>query len=235
MNELTPFLGALAGGLFPALAWLWFWRREDAPHPEPRKLIALAFFAGMVAVIVVIPIQKFVATLLISQTLIFTAWSAIEEIVKYIAARTTVLRRREDDEPIDPVIYMVAVALGFAALENTLFLFSPLAGETAVQSVLTGNLRFVGATLLHVLSSAVIGVALALSFYSPKRVKRMYVLGGVILAIALHSAFNFLILNMAEEHLLRVFGLVWLGVVVLLAVLEYVKRIHPAIKAKFSK
>ena len=235
MSDLTPFLGALAGGLFPALAWLWFWRREDAPHPEPRKLIALAFFAGMVAVIVVIPIQKFVATLLVSQTLIFTAWSAIEEIVKYIAARTTVLRRREDDEPIDPVIYMVAVALGFAALENALFLLSPLSGNTVVQTVLTGNLRFVGATLLHVLSSATIGVALALSFYKPKREKRLYVLGGVILAIALHSAFNFLILNAAEEHLLRIFGIVWLGVVALLAVLEYIKRIHPVIKAKFSK
>ena len=235
MNELTPILGAIAGGLFPALAWLWFWRRQDSPHPEPRKLIALAFFAGMVAVIVVIPIQKFVATLLVSQTLIFTAWSAIEEIVKYIAARTTVLRRREDDEPIDPVIYMVAVALGFAALENALFLLSPLSGNTVVQTVLTGNLRFVGATLLHVLSSATIGVALALSFYKPKREKRLYVLGGVILAIALHSAFNFLILNAAEEHLLRIFGIVWLGVVALLAVLEYIKRIHPVIKAKFSK
>lgn len=232
MPELTPFLGAIAGGLFPALAWLWFWRREDAPHPEPRRLIALAFFAGMVTVAAVIPIQKFVAPFLATQTLVFTAWSAIEEIMKYLAARVTVLRRREDDEPIDPVIYMVAVALGFAALENTLFLLSPLSGETVVQTIITGNLRFVGATLLHVLSSAAIGVALALSFYRPRHEKRLYALGGVILAIALHSAFNFLILNTAEEHLLRTFGLVWLGLIVLLAVLEYVKRIHPVIFKK---
>ena len=46
MSELTPILAAMAGGFLPALAWLWFWRREDAPHPEPRKLIALAFLAG---------------------------------------------------------------------------------------------------------------------------------------------------------------------------------------------
>ena len=234
MQEFTPILGAVAGGVFPALAWLWFWRREDAPHPEPRRLIALAFFAGMVTVAVVIPIQKYVATFLATQMLIFTAWSAIEEIMKYAAARVTVLWRREDDEPIDPVIYMVAVALGFAALENTLFLLSPLAGDTAVQTILTGNLRFVGTTLLHVLSSAVIGVALALSFYKPQRAKRVYALGGVILAVALHSVFNFLILNTAEEHLLRTFGLVWLGLVALLAVLEYVKRIHPMVTSRFS-
>src|SRR3990167_2871775 len=111
MSEFVPILGAIAGGLFPALAWLWFWRREDRAHPEPRKLIALAFFAGMVTVAVVIPIQKYVATFLATQAVIFTAWSAIEEVTKYFAARVTVLWRREDDEPIDPVIYMVAVTL----------------------------------------------------------------------------------------------------------------------------
>ena len=233
MPELTPFLGAIAGGLFPALAWLWFWRREDAPHPEPRRLIALAFFAGMVAVALVIPIQKFVAPFLVSQTLIFTAWSAIEEVMKFLVAKVTVLRRREDDEPIDPVIYMVTVALGFAAAENTLFLISPLAGDSLLQTVMTGNLRFVGATLLHVLSSAAIGVMLGLSFYRSKNVRRLYSVGGVILAVLLHSIFNFLILNTAEEHLMRTFGLVWLGLIALLGMLEYIKRIHPVIRQRF--
>ncbi len=235
MNGLQVVLAAAAGGILPALAWLWFWRREDAAHPEPRKLIALAFFAGMVTVAVVIPMERFVQPYLIGmggmlitgQTLVFTAWSFIEELMKYFAARITVLKRKEDDEPIDPVIYMVTVALGFAAAENTLFLLSPLGGESFVQTFITGNLRFIGATLLHVLSSAVIGVALALSFYKSKRIKRHNVFLGVILACLLHSAFNFFILNTAEENLFRTFSFVWLGVIALLAVLEYIKRIHP--------
>ncbi len=232
MPELSSITAAAAGGILPALAWLWFWLREDATHPEPRRLIALAFLAGMVAVAVVIPLEKAVAPLLASQTLLFTVWSAMEEVMKYFWARLTVLRRREDDEPIDPVIYMVTVALGFAAAENALFLLSPLAGDTVVQTIITGNLRFVGATLLHVLSSAVIGVALGLSFYKSRRQKRLYALSGVILAAALHSVFNFLILNTPEEHLVRTFGLVWIGLVVLLGILEYIKRIHPTLKQK---
>jgi len=35
--------------------------------------------------------------------------------------------------------------------------------------------------------------------------------------------------NTPEEHLLRTFGYVWIGLVALLAVLEYIKRIHPRI------
>ncbi|MBP9757232.1 MAG: PrsW family intramembrane metalloprotease [Candidatus Pacebacteria bacterium] len=237
MNGFEVILAAAAGGVLPALAWLWFWRREDAAHPEPRRLIALAFFAGMVTVAIVIPMERFVEPIIkdltlpgfifASQTLVFTAWSFIEEIMKFLAARFTVLKRREDDEPIDPVIYMITVALGFAAAENTLFLISPIGGETFVQTFITGNLRFIGATLLHVLSSAVIGVALGLSFYASKRIKRRYMIGGVILACLLHSAFNFFILNTAEDSLFRTFSFVWLGVIALLAVLEYIKRIHP--------
>ena len=229
MFEITPAVAALAGGVLPALAWLWFWRREDSVHPEPRRLIALAFFAGMVTVVIVIPVQKFIAPYLASTAILYTAWSAIEEVMKYLAARFTVLNRREDDEPIDPVIYMVAVALGFAALENALFFLSPLSGDTFLQTFLTGNLRFIGATLLHVLASAVIGVAIGLAFYKPKATRRLYALWGVILATLLHSAFNFFILNTPETHLLRTFGFVWVGLIVLLAVLEYVKRIHPRV------
>ena len=235
MNELLPILGATAGGVFPALAWLWFWLREDKRYPEPRRVIALAFLVGMVTVGLVIPIQQAVAAFVASTTIIFIAWSIIEEVMKFLMARLTVLRSKQNDEPIDSVIYMVAVALGFAAAENALFLLSPLSGETFTQTLLTGNLRFVGAMLLHVLSSATIGVALALSFYKSKTHKRLYALFGVILAALLHSLFNFLILNTAEEHLLRTFGYVWIGLIVLLAVLEYVKRIHPVIKQRFSK
>lgn len=218
---------ATAGGIFPALAWLWFWRREDRAHPEPRKLIALAFIAGMITVGLVIPIEKAAASYLYGTTAIFAAWSFIEEIMKYLAARITVLWRRDDDEPIDSVIYMIAVALGFAALENTLFLLSPLAGDTVPQTVMTGNLRFVGATLLHVLGSATVGIALAISFYKPHRVHAWYVVLGVILASLLHAGFNFLILNTPEDHLLQTFGIVWTGVILVLAGVEVIKRMKP--------
>ncbi len=72
-----------------------------------------------------------------------------------------------------------------------------------------------------------IGLALALSFYAKRNVKRRYAFIGVIAAGILHSVFNFFIINTAEEHLLRTFAFVWIGIIALLAVLEFVKRIKP--------
>lgn len=232
-QSVLSILAAAAGGMIPAGAWLWFWLREDAKHPEPRRLIALAFFAGMCTVAITVPLEQYVGGLIKNQTLTFTAWSAIEETIKFIAALAVVLWRKDYDEPVDAVIYMICVALGFSAVENTLFLWNPsLSGSTIAQEIITGNLRFVGATLLHILGSATIGISLAMAFYKPRVVKVLYGLSGVILAILLHSAFNFLILNTPQAYLLRTFVFVWIGVIVLLAALEFVKRIRPTRRSR---
>lgn len=227
MTEAGSIALAIAGGFFPSLAWLWFWLREDSEHPEPRRLIALAFFAGMLTVAVVVPIEESVQPYLVSTVVLFSAWSAIEEICKYLAARLTVLWRREDDEPIDPVMYMVTVALGFAAVENALFLVSPLSGGTLLSAIQTGDLRFVGATLVHVLASAIVGLALSFTFYHSKMMKRIAVFIGVILAATLHATFNFFILNAGPHETVAVLTFVWAGVIILLATLEWIKRIRP--------
>ncbi|HUO49963.1 MAG TPA: PrsW family glutamic-type intramembrane protease [Candidatus Paceibacterota bacterium] len=226
MPEIASIALAITGGFFPSLAWLWFWLREDSEHPEPRRLIALAFFAGMLTVAVVVPIEEGVQPYLTTTVLLFSVWSAIEEICKYGAARLTVLWRRDDDEPIDPVMYMVTVALGFAAVENALFLFSPLSGGTVLSTIQTGDLRFVGATLVHVLSSAIVGMALSFTFYRSKMARRLAVFIGVILASTLHATFNFFILNAGPQETLAVLTFVWAGVIILLAVLEWIKRIR---------
>lgn len=225
---------ALLGGILPALLWLWFWLREDKKHPEPKRLIFLAFLAGMLAVPFVVPAQRYVDTIF-AGTLVITLWALIEEIFKYAFAYFSVLKRREVNEPIDMVIYMITVALGFAALENTLFLIDPIASGDVVQSILTGNFRFFGATLLHVLSSATVGVFLAFGFYTHSRKKRIFTAIGVILAVALHTLFNFFIIESNGEALLFVFACVWAGIILLLFTLEKIKHIKQRCLALFKR
>ena len=154
--EPTYFAIAFLSGLVPALFWLWFWLREDNRNPEPYTLIAISFIAGMAVVPVALPLQKLAIGLYTGSNVILV-WVIIEELLKYAAALIIVLWNKEVDEPIDMVVYMIVIALGFAALENALFIFNPLVAGDLLNTALTGGFRFLGATLLHVLSSGTVG------------------------------------------------------------------------------
>src|SRR3989344_6067262 len=113
---------AFLGGILPSLLWLWFWVRQEEKGPEPKLLLAIVFFMGMIAVICVLPIQKFIQGHVDSQGWRLVGWASIEEIMKYLAVIVILYKVNEVDEPIDWPIYMITAALGFAALENALFL-----------------------------------------------------------------------------------------------------------------
>ncbi len=212
-------------GFVPILIWLIFWLFQDLKHPEPKRLIALTFLVGMLSVFLVIPLQKIAANQLPIGFLLILIWAAIEEGMKFFVVWLVVLHSTAVDEPIDIPIYMITAALGFAALENTLFLLTPLSGGDLLQGLVTGNLRFIGATLIHVLSSAVIGGALAFAFFKSKSRKFVYGTIGVILAVSLHTLFNLSIINTDASLLLIVFSGVWVGIVFLLLALEKIKLI----------
>lgn len=223
--EATHFAIAFLGGLIPALFWLWFWLREDKRRPEPWYLIGLAFLAGMVVVPVALPLQKLALDIYTGSALVF-AWVIIEEVLKYAAALIFVLWHRAVDEPIDLIIYMIALALGFAALENALFIFNPLSMGDYLNSTLTGSFRFLGATLLHVLASGTVGAMLAFAFYKRKSLKLLFGTIGLCMAIALHALFNFSIMDASGETILGVFLFVWMGIIVLFLVFEKVKLLE---------
>ncbi len=219
---------ALLGGVLPALVWLAFWLREDRKNPEPRGLIGKTFLFGMLAVIVVLPFQKGVEILfpILAVASLFL-WAVLEEVFKLVAGYFGGIHTVEDNEPVDPIIYMITAALGFVALENTLFILGPLMGENITQGIITGNLRFIGASLLHVVASGFIGVALALSFYKSKSKRLIMVTLAVILSVVFHTAFNWFILKWSNTGAFFAFLSVWVGVILLLLAFEKAKSIAP--------
>lgn len=226
MINLDVIFYALLGGVLPALVWLTFWLREDYRNPEPRRLVLKTFLFGMGAVILVLPFQKAVDMLLPGMgSVAVIIWIVLEETFKFGAAYVSGIRSADDNEPIDPIVYMITAALGFVALENSLFLLGPLVGEQIVNSVITGNLRFIGASLLHVVSSGIVGVFLAFSFYQSKRKRFLLTTMALILAVIFHSAFNFTILYWHDTGTLFAFTFVWIGVILMLLAFEKAKTI----------
>ena len=179
----------------------------------------------MLIVPLVLPLQEFAMERFVGDNLIFV-WVIIEEICKYSAALIVVLWNKAVDEPIDAIIYMITIALGFSALENAFFIFNPLHAGDYMNSFLTGNFRFLGATLLHVLASGTVGVSMALSYYARSSIKVTVATLGLFVAIILHALFNFFIMDASGETVLGVFMFVWMGIIVLFLIFEKIKLLE---------
>lgn len=246
----TQLLYAFLGGLLPALIWLWFWLREDL-HPEPKRLLLKAFAAGAIAIPFVLFAEVAIScaiTYLFSPTasfgfcassftplrafsflaepLVLVGFAATEEIIKYLSARRFVLTGKDFDEPVDAMIYLITTALGFAAFENMFFLI-PAFANTLFEGFVVSHLRFLGATLLHALSSGIIGYAIAISFY--KEWKRTHALmAGVFFATVLHAVFNMLVGNAENGGLGEALGVLTITSLFLIFAFDRVKKIKQA-------
>ena len=219
---------ALLSGILPALLWLWFWLREDHLHPEPRSRVAKTFLAGVLTVAVILPLQILISNFTSQGSPEqYLLWAFTEEFMKFAAAFIVALSTDIMDEPIDALIYMITAALGFSALENALFVLKPLADGNILGSIVTTNMRFIGASLLHIVASASVGLCIALAFYESSKIKVLAIITGLILATALHTAFNLFIIKTSAMETIKIFGFVWLAVVILMFLFEKVKTIKP--------
>ncbi|HRY62229.1 MAG TPA: PrsW family glutamic-type intramembrane protease [Candidatus Paceibacterota bacterium] len=214
---------SLLAGILPALFWLWFWLREDRKNPEPRSLLLKTFLAGTLSVFPAFALQQFFAKGVNSEyLLIFIIWPLTEELVKYFTAYFVALRTKDFDEPIDAIIYLITAALGFAAAENFFFLVKP---TFSIMSLITANMRFIGATLLHLLTSATVGSFIALNFYKDKAHKKISLILGLLTATVLHSLFNAFIIKDNGGNIFAVFSTLWLFTIALLLLCEKIKSL----------
>lgn len=223
---LQTFLFALIGGVIPTVIWLRFWLREDDDKPEPPGLLILTFVAGMLSVLLVLPIENWIYSNFALTGPVITLIAFVEEFGKFAVVALVAFPSRYIDEANDYAVYLITGALGFAALENTLFLIEPLVQENLSIAFSTGNLRFLGATVLHVVASGLIGVSMGLAFYKSRQSKYMHFLVGIILATGLHAIFNFFIMRASPQNIITIFGVVWVAAIVILLLFEKLRHME---------
>ena len=240
VQTFTVFIYALLGGFVPALFWLWFWLHEKQKHNEPRRVIVKVFLCGMIAVFVSYIFQKLLSLYLANSIstlgmfdiqaeeqhhhLLMFIYVIIEEMMKFGAAYVVAFKTKIFDEPIDAFVYLMTAALGFAAMENTLYLIQPLIQGYPIDAIVTGYMRFIGSSVLHVTSSGALSVCIGLSFCKSFWVRESWIWIGLLIACGIHWAFNiFMVIHNGSSAFL-VFSSVWIVTVGLILMLEKVKQ-----------
>ncbi len=164
----------------PVAFLLWYIWKKDSYEPEPLHLVAWVFFLGALAVI-----PAGIVELLFPDGVITSAFVApvVEETSKFLVVFLAVYRHPEFDEPKDGIVYAAAAGLGFAMIENILYV---LEGGIAV-----GIIRAIASVPGHVVFSCIWGFALGTAKFRPGSERTGIILSGLFGAMLLHGIFNF--------------------------------------------
>ena len=126
--------GVVLVSLTPGIFWLWFYVRKDIYRPIPRRMLAVAFGLGCLSTIPAGLVEYFLlgrdldAAILAGEagfaataTAMLLVVGPVEEICKFGAAWIKPYRSLYFEEPIDALVYAAAAGLGFASIENILY------------------------------------------------------------------------------------------------------------------
>ncbi|MDX1608148.1 MAG: PrsW family intramembrane metalloprotease [Candidatus Spechtbacterales bacterium] len=173
-------------------------------HHEKTKDIAKIFMWGVAIAFPVVIIEQWAGTFVLNYgshlsiapfIMGFLVIGFVEEFAKYMVVRTKAMPYAFFDETQDAIVYMITAALGFAAIENIVYVLN---FTENIQMILDITLfRGVSAVFLHVAASGVLGYFLALSLEHPSE-RRKFLYTGIIGATLLHGIFNDLIIKLEE-------------------------------------
>jgi protease PrsW len=178
----------------PSLFWILVAARFiDRKNPEPLKEIIKVFLGGCLVTLPVFILvqgakyflgQFILPDLLYILLLSFMVDGVIEELGKFFVLKDGICNKSCFDEPLDGLVYGVTVAMGFAFVENILYL-AFVSPELII-------LRFITPTLMHALATGIVGYHLYLA--KSKKVslfkKKLYISFGILIAIVFHGLFN---------------------------------------------
>ncbi len=195
-----PFLAVFSAvSVIPALILVWYIRRQDV-DPEPVGTLAVTFVLGGLLASFAALINTAAGTVfrqvpfIGSILLFFLIVGPGEELVKWLAIRLYAYERSEFDAVIDGAMYGAAAGLGFASIENVIYITQN--ALTAIQNegpVLAATVPTTVARSLagpgHVLYSAFAGYYLGLAKYNEEHYGPL-VVKGLAIAALLHATYN---------------------------------------------
>jgi RsiW-degrading membrane proteinase PrsW (M82 family) len=181
--------------IVPAILILIYFYRQDKKKPEPKGLVLKIFFLGIASTVPAIILEILlgsVQSLLLDFPYLFHFFRAFfvaglcEEFVKLTVVKVFVYRDDHFDEVMDGIVYMVVASLGFACMENILYVLR--------SGMWVAVIRAFTAVPMHALVSGLMGYYLGRAkFASSPREERSLIRHGLLIAVLLHGLYNFVL------------------------------------------
>jgi len=182
---ITPII-ALAMGIYLV----------DRYDREPWRLLLLVFTLGALSVIPIMFIQRILLSINIFPGIFSIAYAAFivagltEEFFKRAAVMYGAYNNKNFNEKLDGIVYSVFAALGFATVENIMYVVFRYTGNYYV-----GIMRGILSVPAHMLFGITMGYYLSLSKYTQDiKLKSYYYKRSLIIPMILHGVFNFILM-----------------------------------------
>lgn len=183
----------MASAIVPSLLLIWYFHSRDE-YPEPIGVLLKTFFLGVLTIpavlIVALPVAgllKDVADPVVSGFLqAFLTAAFPEEFFKYLVVWLYASRHKEFDEPMDGVVYGAVASLGFATLENILYVSTGGIGLAIMRALM--------AVPGHAFMGAIMGYYIGQAKFRPAE-KTSLMLKGYFVPVLLHGLYDFPLLS----------------------------------------
>ena len=179
--------------LAPVVIIVFYIYRRDKYEKEPLSILFKALLAGILIVLPVGLIEKLLTIPSYNMEGIssaaYTAFivaGMTEEGMKFLAFYFFFWNNRNFNEKFDGIVYSVYIALGFAAIENLLYVFTGGYG--------VGIIRAITAVPAHALFGIVMGYYFGLAKFND-RMKPVFLLFAFLLPFLFHGLYNFLLMG----------------------------------------
>lgn len=184
----------IALAIAPGLAICLFIFHRDAYNKEPKLNLIVSFILGILSIIPAVFIEAYfknsfnnsIAGIALQA---FFVVALTEEGCKFIVLRFYSYRKKSFDEPFDGIVYAVMVSMGFATLENILYVLNSAGEGRGYQVAL---LRMFLSVPAHATFGVLMGYHIGRAKFNPGRRKVLMILG-VCWATFFHGTFDTLL------------------------------------------
>ncbi|SFC44468.1 Membrane proteinase PrsW, cleaves anti-sigma factor RsiW, M82 family [Bacillus sp. OV322] len=178
----------LSAGIAPGLALLSYFYLKDHYDTEPLSVVIKAFIFGACLVFPIMFLQYVLQAENIAGTDFghaFLSASLLEETFKWLILIYMIYPHVAFDEPYDGIVYGASVSLGFATMENILYLVG-----NGVEHAFTRAILPVSS---HALFGVIMGYYIGKGKFAKSK-KRAYVLLALAIPFLLHGIYDYILL-----------------------------------------